>query len=118
MACINYNLNFIHGDTKTIYFSINKIDGVTIDQIYYTVKTEQNGKILLQRKLDNGIIFISEDDKVYHYALIFDSSNTDKLKSATKYIHDIEVIMGTVKQTVLKGTLTLDEEVTTVKSEK
>lgn len=118
MACINHNFNFIHGDTKTIYFSINKIDGVTIDQIYYTVKTEQNGKPLLQKKLDNGIIFISEDDEAYHYALVFDCSCTDKLKSATKYIHDIEVIMGTVKQTVLKGTLTLDEEVTTVKCEK
>jgi hypothetical protein len=116
MATINENFNFIHGDTCVKYFSINKIEGLPITEVYYTVKTVQNGKALLQKKLEQGIKLISEDNEKYHYAIIFNNC-TDRLKSNVSYMHDIQVIAGNTKSTLLKGYLMLEEEVTTKKCE-
>ena len=38
---------------------------------------------------------------------------TDKLKSETRYRHDIQVVLNDVKQTLMKGELYLEKEVTT-----
>lgn len=116
MACINQDFNFIHGDTETFYFSIPKI-GVPITQIYYTVKKAQNDKPLLQKKIGSGIDLVSSDSTKHHYMITFTNGCTDCLKSNVEYMHDIEVIYGTTKKTLLKGKLKLDEEVTTTKCE-
>ena len=116
MATINENFKFIHGDTYVRYFSINKIASLPITEIYYTVKTAQNGKPLLQKKLEEGIKLVSEDNERYHYAIIFHDC-THKLKANVEYMHDIQVIAGNVRSTLLKGYLILDEEVTKKKCE-
>lgn len=117
MSLVNQDFKFIRGDTFTKNFSIAKSDWLNITQIYYTVKTQQNGKVLLQKTLNNGITLVSEDDEKYYYNLTLDSKNTDNLKTNIRYVHDIEVISDSIKQTVLKGNLILDEEVTTYKNE-
>lgn len=116
MATIKEDFKFIHGDTYVRYFSINKIENLPITQIYYTVKTTQKGKALLQKKLGEGIELISEDNEKYHYAIVFNNC-TDHLKANINYMHDIQVIVGDLKYTLLKGYLMLEEEVTTTKCE-
>lgn len=117
MELINENFKFIKGDTYTRNFSVTKSEIFSITQIYYTVKTQQNGKPLLQKTIGNGITLITEDENKLYYAITFEASDTDKLKTSIEYLHDIEVVSGRIKQTLLKGKLILDEEVTTYKNE-
>lgn len=117
MATIKENFKYIHGDTYVRYFSLPKYENVPIDQIFYTVKQDQNSKFVVQKTLGNGIELLSEDEEKYHYALTLNATCTDKLKAETKYIHDIQVVSGTVKQTLMKGELFLEKEVTTTHCE-
>lgn len=118
MVYKSVDFKYVHGDTYNVFFSLPKLKYSSIDQIYYTVKTDQNAKPLVQKKLDNGITLLSEDEERYHYILSLNCTCTDNLKINTKYLHDIEVVLGDTKKTVLKGTLMLEEEATTTKCER
>ena len=113
MATIKENFKYIRGDTYVRYFSINKLEYSPITQIFYTVKQDQDKKPLVLKTLGNGIDLLSEDDEKYHYMLTLNCTCTDKLKAQTTYMHDIQVISGDVKKTLMKGELYLEKEVTT-----
>ena len=114
---VEENFNYIHGDTYVRYFKINKLKYSPITEIFYTVKQDQNNKFVVQKTLGNGIELLSEDEEYYHYMVVLNATCTDKLKAEIEYMHDIEVISGDVKKTLMKGELLLDKEVTTTHCE-
>ena len=113
MATIKEDFKYIRGDTYVRYFSINKLQYSPITEVFYTVKQDQNNKPLVIKTLGNGIELLSEDENAYHYILSLNCNCTDKLKSEIKYKHDIQVVSGDVKKTLMKGELYLEKEVTT-----
>lgn len=117
MATIKEDFKYIRGDTYVRYFSINKLLYSPITEIYYTVKQDQNNKFVLQKTLGNGIELLSEDADRLHYMVVLNANCTDKLKAETKYKHDIQVVSNNVKQTLMKGELFLEKEVTTTHCE-
>lgn len=117
MATVRENFNYIHGDTYTRYFGITKLEHSPITQILYTVKQDQNNRLVIQKSLGNGITLLSEDDEKYHYMLTISATCSDPLKAETKYLHDIQVMLGDVKKTLMKGELYLEKEVTTTHCE-
>lgn len=117
MATIKEDFKYIRGDTYIRYFSINKLLYSPITEIYYTVKQDQNNKALVIKTLGNGIELLSEDENKLHYMLSLNCGCTDKLKAETPYKHDIQVISGDIKQTLMKGELYLEKEVTTTHCE-
>lgn len=118
MAIIKEDFKYIRGDTYVRYFSINKLLFSPITEIYYTVKQDQNNKALVMKTLGNGIDIISEDEERIHYMLTLNCHCTDRLKAETTYKHDIQVVTGDVKRTLMKGELYLEKEVTTTHCEK
>ena len=118
MATIKENFKYIRGDTYVRYFSINKLQFSPITNIYYTVKQDQDNKPLVIKTLGNGIELLSEDEENYHYMLSLNCNCTDKLKAETRYQHDIQVVSGDIKQTLMKGELYLEKEITTTYCEK
>lgn len=83
-----------------------------IDQVYFTIKKEDKDKdIILQKKLGNGITKV-EDDEVESYLLVINATDTDNLLTDYGYVFDIEIISGTVKRTIVKGTITLTTDIT------
>lgn len=113
MATIKENFKYVRGDTYVRYFSIDKLQYSPITEIYYTVKEDQHSKPLVIKTLGKGIELLSEDDEKWHYMLSLNCNCTDKLKAETRYMHDIQVVSDNVKQTLMKGELYLEKEVTT-----
>lgn len=109
---INTDLEFVRGNTFSRGFNIKgwKHD---IDQVYFTIKENENDKnYVLQKTLDNGINLVEEDENSKTYALTIEATDTDNFKTDYNYYFDIKIVSGTLKRTIIMGNLTLTNEIT------
>lgn len=113
-------MEFYRGDTHNFKFQ-RKSNGKVIEKldedvkIYFTVKNGyyDNALKIIQKTLENGITFDSED---YSYHCIINPEDTDEL-NYQDYYYDIEVVTSTYKQTIASGILRFKKEITLPKDE-
>lgn len=114
------NWEFYIGDTYERNFAILKYTS-DIDQMYFSVKkSDEDKSVILQKTLDDGITIV--DDSVVdgvrrrEYQLWIDADDTEDLKVDTEYPFDIQIITEKedtdIKQTIIKGTVTLSAATT------
>lgn len=108
------NISITRGDSKTLILKV-KDGNSTIsdfDKVYFSVKKDCfTEDLILQKKLNSGI---TKNETTYE--ILIDASDTDNLEYG-RYEYDIEVIKGSLKETVLGGVFTIEKEVTFVSNE-
>nr|DAH32140.1 MAG TPA: hypothetical protein [Caudoviricetes sp.] len=110
------NIRMPRGDIKTISFSIysgNAISTEALDDIYFTVKRNENDRHpVIQKRLSREEIGHQGNS----YFITIMPEDTDCLEFGS-YLFDIEIVkMPKIKQTFL-GILTLTKEVTDARNE-
>lgn len=114
---INTNLEFVRGNTFSRSFSIEGWNH-DIDEIYFTIKENENDKNYeLQKRLNNGINIVEETDETKTYVLTIDATDTDDFKTDYDYYFDIKIISGNIKRTIIMGNLILTTEITKTSNE-
>ena len=107
----NIEWTWFRGDTCEKIINISGWDK-EITQMYFTMKKEEKDKdVVLQKKLGNGIVKISNEE-TESYLLTIDATDTDDLLTDYGYVFDIEIVSGTIKRTIVKGTITLTTDIT------
>lgn len=107
------NFEFVRGDTFSRNVTVcNCLDNIT--EIYFTVKSDYEDKVpVIQKSLTGGGITLIEDLKdEKKYNLLINATDTDLMKVDTEYVYDLQIVADTLKATVLKGTITLEADVT------
>lgn len=108
---------FKRGDTKKLnkFRPTDKNGEVLVlsntDNIYFSMKKDENGKAILKKSINNGIIL--EDDGYYHITL--EADETVDLSVGT-YKYDIELVLNLERQfvqTIIEGEITLTQDITT-----
>lgn len=107
-------ISMIRGDSATFHFHREDADGSVITvpptAIYFTVKESFDDEgFVIQKTLEDMTI-----DSAYEYHLTILPDDTNELEFG-EYVYDLEVIrdiIGTDKQTIAKGSFTLETEVT------
>ena len=107
---------FYRGDTYTRDFTITGYKS-KIDNIYFTVKENENDKrAMLSKKLNDGITLVDETEDSKTYNLLINCIDTNDFKTNKDYYFDIEIIThavgGDIRKTILKGTMTLQTDIT------
>lgn len=107
----NIEWTWFRGDTCEKMINISGWDK-EITQMYFTMKKEEKDKdIVLQKKLGNGITKVT-DDEIESYLLVINATDTDDLLTDYGYVFDIEIVSGSIKRTIVKGTITLTTDIT------
>ena len=107
----NLEWTWFRGDTCEKMINISGWNK-EIDQMYFTIKKEEKDKdIVLQKTLGNGITKVT-DTEIESYLLVIDATDTDDLTPDYGYVFDIEIVSGTAKRTIVKGTITLTTDIT------
>ena len=107
----NIEWTWFRGDTCEKMINISGWNK-EITQMYFTMKKEDKDKdIVLQKKLGNGIVKISNEE-TESYLLTIDATDTDELLTDYGYVFDIEIVSNSVKRTIVKGTITLTTDIT------
>lgn len=107
----NLEWTWFRGDTYEKMINISGWDK-EITQMYFTMKKEEKDKdIVLQKKLGNGITKVT-DDEIESYLLVINATDTDDLLTDYGYVFDIEIVSGSIKRTIVKGTITLTTDIT------
>ena len=115
MAVVNYDIEYTRGDSHQLQVT----DVGEVDRMYLTVKISNLIKIQKTYYKDpragtsNGIE-VQEDGS---YLITLEPGDTDTLKCNTKYGYDVQINVGKVKATIIKGQITLTEEVTCCRDE-
>lgn len=107
------NFEFVRGDTFSRNITVcNCLENLT--EIYFTVKETYDDKNpVIQKSLTSGgVTFIEETEDGKKYNLLINATDTDLMKVGTEYLYDMELVADTLKITVLKGTITLEADVT------
>lgn len=113
MAVKTENFSFVRGDTFSQNVTIcNCLEDIT--EIYFTVKeTYEDKNPVIQKTLTTGgITFLDKTDEETKYNILINATDTDLMKVNTEYLYDLELVSGTIKKTILKGTITLEADVT------
>ena len=94
------------GNTYSRDFNVYNFP-VKISQVYFTVKeSDKDKRFKLQKKLDDGITLVEEEEGKVTYNLLINPSDTDNLKVGKNYSCDVTVIANTnpqVKKTIITG---------------
>lgn len=110
-------IGIVRGDTKVLKFQRKNDDGVITEkasEVYFTVKENSNkSDYILQKKLDDGIDFSTED---YYYRITISPEDTNKIYYGT-YKYDIEVKEEEYTKTIDIGDFIVKEEVTFAENE-
>lgn len=118
MSLKTENFSFVRGDTFSQNVTIrNCIEDLT--EIYFTVKkTYEDRNPIIQKTLTKGgITFLDKTDDEVKYNILINATDTDLMKVDTDYVYDLQLVAGTTKKTVLKGTLRLEADVTRTMNE-
>lgn len=113
-----FDIEFVRGDTCPVEFDITNQDGEGLDDlenanIYFTVKNSFSDiNYLFQKTYSAGQI--SKEGNVY--SLIILPTDTENLDYG-RYVYDICVVCQDFKATLVRGTLTLTNEVTFASNE-
>ena len=113
---VKHDLAYIKGDS----YSFQVADVGEVDRMYMTVKCP-SGLVRVQKKYykdsrvgkTEGI----EPQADGSYIITLEPSDSDNLKCSLKYNYDVQIIVGKVKKTIVKGKITLDEEYTCCRNE-
>jgi hypothetical protein len=119
MAVKVQHLTWLRGDTYAINVSIkNCIEELT--EIYFTVKQNYDDKnVVMQKTLSGGAITeLHGTETKARYNILIHATDTDKMKVDTEYLYDLELVADTLKKTILKGTITLEADVTRTENER
>lgn len=106
------DLEFTRGDTQFLKFQLkdglnNPIQPAVEDNIYFTVKQNQNSsKILIQKKYPESMEYTDG-----YFNFVLNSEDTSELNYGT-YQYDIELKSGDYVKTLGFGSITLTEEIT------
>lgn len=114
-------LSMIRGDSATFHFHREDVNGTIIREtptdVFFTVKnTFDDQPFVIQKKMSDGTI---TEDSNYEYHITILPEDTNNLEFG-EYVYDVEVIRnaeGTDKQTISKGSFTLETEVTYASNE-
>lgn len=113
----NVLFEFRKGDTYSRDFTITDYE-LEISKVFFTVKNNSSDKrYVLQKKLDDGITIVSDEEGVKTYNILINATDTDDMKVDYDYFFDVEIVSpGTgedeIKQTLMVGTLRLKEVAT------
>ena len=103
------------GNTYSRDFNVYNFP-VEIDQVYFTVKeSDKDKRFKLQKKLDDGITLVDEEEGRVTYNLLINPEDTDDLKVNKNYTCDVTVVSNTtpqVKKTIITGTFRLKDHTT------
>lgn len=109
-------MEMTRGDTSKWKFQRLDMNGdpitVRADYCWFSVKTNDMKKETVIQKTIEDMEF-GED---YYYRFTINPEDTNNLQYG-EYVYDVEVIQEGYKQTISKGTFTLDYEVTFVNNE-
>lgn len=101
------NFNFVKGDTYSRGFTIEGFD-FAIDQIYFTVKEKSTNKnYVIQKTLTKGIEL--DPNTPNRYVLTIDADDTNNMKTNFNYVFDIQIVVESVKKTIIGGYLKLSD---------
>lgn len=119
---IETEFNFVRGTTYSRSFNISGYDE-DINNIFFTVKEGENDRLpVLTKRLMHGITLLSDEDGVKSYNLLIDAEDTEKMKTNKPYYFDVKVISSLtekpIKKVIIKGTMTLDTNITRAFNEK
>ena len=113
----NVLFEFRKGDTYSRDFTITDYE-LEISKVFFTVKNKSSDKrYVLQKKLNDGITIVSDEEGVKTYNILINATDTDDMKVDYDYFFDVEIVSpgtGTdeIKQTLMVGTLRLKEVAT------
>lgn len=108
---------FKRGDTKVLNKfrptenNGNPLELSDVDQIYFTMKKNEQGNAILKKSINNGITL--GEDGYYHITL--EAEDTSELDAGT-YKYDIELNLMLDKlfvKTLIEGEITLLQDITT-----
>lgn len=108
------NIKMTRGDTLNLKIQRQtekeEIIKEKVDEMYVTLKKDYETKeYIFQKKLSNHTIEFNNNDFCYYFTI--ESKNTEKL-SYGDYYFDVEIENNRKIKTIIKGILTLTEEVT------
>lgn len=117
----NVGFELFIGDTYCRDFVVKNFPE-KINEIYFTVKKNNKDKRFeLQKRLNNGITLVDEDETSKTYNLLLEPEDTDNLKTETNYEFDIKLISDSnpvIKKTIITGTFVLKDHTTKKYNEK
>lgn len=119
MAVEIKNFEAMRGDTFGQNVTIkNCLKDLT--EIYFTVKESYDNKeYVIQKTLTGGgITFLDETEDTKKYNVCINATDSDSLKTNREYVYDMQLVAGTTKKTILKGTIIFEDDVTRTSNEK
>lgn len=105
-------MEMMRGDTFTFDVALNDIDPSSIRSLYFTVKrkaTDSDAEAVVQKSLTDGITRIEGDDLRYRVRVA--PADTDGVPART-YAYDIQIGIEEDIYTFVKGTITINQDVT------
>lgn len=103
------------GNTYSRDFNVYNFP-VNISQVYFTVKeNDKDKRYKLQKKLNNGITLVEEEEGKVVYNLLINPADTEGLKVNYNYSCDVTVVANTVpqvKKTIITGTFRVIDHTT------
>lgn len=101
----NILFEFYRGDTYSRDFTISGWS-LPISNVYFTVKEDIEKKNhVLQKKLNNGITLVSDEEETKTYNLNICCTDTDNMKIDNDYEFDIEIHSDGVDGEIIKKTI-------------
>lgn len=110
------NFEFYRGDTFTRNIVLENVR-FPLDELYFTIRSTDKAKIVVQKKLGKGLEVVSHTDTTYRVLLTIDSTDTDGMMTDFEYFYDLELISGRQKKTILEGTIVLATDYTRTRNE-
>lgn len=110
------NFEFYRGDTYSRNIVLENVR-VPIDELYFTIRSNDKAKVLVQKKLKKGLEIVSIEGDVYRILLTVEATDTDNMQADFEYFYDLELISGRKKRTILEGTVVLATDYTRTRNE-
>lgn len=110
------NFEFYRGDTYSRNIVLENVT-VPLDELYFTVRSNDKAKVLIQKKLGRGLEIVSIEDNTYRILLTIEATDTDNMQADFEYFYDLELISGSKKRTILEGTVILATDYTRTRNE-
>lgn len=103
----NVIFSFYRGDTYTRNIVIKGLER-KITKIYFTAKKDvENKNASLQKKLNDGITIVEENQDGVIINILINATDTDSLDVDVDYVFDIEIHCNDFKRTIVTGFLRL-----------
>ena len=109
---VRQNFEMVKGDTFSIGIEIEFDESPQqLDTAYFTCKSIINNEMCFQKSLGDGISFVKSDGNKIYYRVRVEPSDTKGLERG-KYYYDLQINVNSDTYTILKGILTIENEIT------